>query len=55
MERLRVMACDHLNLARGKYMAISKADSGVTRMSQGVFAVKYQLNSQLQTSLQFLK
>lgn len=41
MERLRVMACDHLNLARSKYMAISKADSGVTRMSQGVFAVTY--------------
>jgi glutamine synthetase len=41
MDRLRVMACDHLNLARSKYIAISKADSGVTRMSQGVFGLTY--------------
>lgn len=41
MERLRVIACDHLNLARGKYLAMNKADSGMTRMAQGVFAVTY--------------
>ena len=31
MERLRVLGCDHLNLARGKYLAASKLDAGRTR------------------------
>ncbi|MCH9852583.1 MAG: glutamine synthetase family protein [Alphaproteobacteria bacterium] len=41
MERLRILGCDHLNLARGKYMTIAKADSQVTRICQGVYAVTY--------------
>ena len=41
MEKLRVMTCDHLNLARSKYLAMAKADAGVTRMCQGIFALTY--------------
>lgn len=35
-ERLRVLFCDHLNLARGKYLPIKKASSGSTRVCQGL-------------------
>ena len=41
MERLRVLGCDHLNLARGKYLAPSKLGAGSTRLCQGVYAVTY--------------
>lgn len=40
-ERLRVLFCDHLNLARGKYLPIKKASSGSTRVCQGTFGVTY--------------
>lgn len=40
-ERLRVLFCDHLNLARGKYLPIKKASSGSTRICQGTFGVTY--------------
>ena len=40
-ERVRVLFCDHLNLARGKYIPGSRAESGETRYSSGTFAVDY--------------
>ena len=40
-ERLRVLACDHLNLARGKYLPASKIGDGGTRICQGTFGVTY--------------
>ena len=40
-KRLRVLFCDHLNLARGKYLPASHADSGASRFCQGVFALTY--------------
>ena len=42
MERLRILGCDHLNLARGKYIPLAKAKSGTTKICQGVYAVTYQ-------------
>ena len=41
MERLRILGCDHLNLARGKYLASSKLKTGSTRLCQGIYAVTY--------------
>ena len=40
-ERLRVLMCDHLNLARGKYLPASKIGNNSTRVCQGTFGVTY--------------
>ena len=40
-ERIRVLFCDHLNLARGKYLPRSVAESGSARHCIGVYAVDY--------------
>ena len=40
-ERLRVLFCDHLNLARGKYLPASKIGDGATRVCQSTFGVTY--------------
>jgi glutamine synthetase len=40
-ERVRMLFCDQLNLARGKYMPISEAQKGHARMCVGNFAVTY--------------
>jgi glutamine synthetase len=40
-ERLRLLFCDHLNLARGKYLPASKIGDGGSRFCQGVFAIGY--------------
>ena len=39
--KLRVLFCDHLNLARGKYLPLSKASTGETRFCQTTFGVTY--------------
>ena len=41
-ERIRVLFCDHLNLARGKYLPRFVAESGSARHCVGVYAVDYQ-------------
>lgn len=43
-QRLRLLFCDHLNLARGKYLPESKIGSGTSRFSQSVFALDYAKN-----------
>jgi glutamine synthetase len=40
-ERLRLLFCDHLSLARGKYLPASKIGDGASRFCQGTFAVTY--------------
>ena len=40
-KKLRVLFCDHLNLARGKYIPGSQSDRGESRFCQGVFALTY--------------
>jgi len=40
-ERLRLLFCDHLNLARGKYLPASKLGDGASRFSQAIFALTY--------------
>ncbi len=40
-ERLRVLFCDHLNLARGKYLPRAGTGDGRVRFCQGVFAIGY--------------
>jgi len=40
-ERLRLLFCDHLNLARGKYLPASKIGDGSSRFCRGVFAIGY--------------
>ena len=40
-ERIRVLFCDHLNLARGKYLPRAIAASGSARHCIGVYAVDY--------------
>jgi glutamine synthetase len=40
-ERLRLVFCDHLNLARSKYVPASKIGDGSSRFCQGVFANSY--------------
>ena len=40
-ERIRVLFCDHLNLARGKYLPRSVAESGSARHCVGVYALDY--------------
>ena len=41
-ERIRVLFCDHLNLARGKYLPRSVAESGSARHCVGVYALDYE-------------
>ncbi|MDE0202771.1 MAG: glutamine synthetase family protein, partial [Rhodospirillaceae bacterium] len=41
-ERIRVLFCDHLNLARGKYVPRAMAESGSLRHCVGVYAVDYE-------------
>ena len=41
-ERIRVLFCDHLNLARGKYVPRALAESGSLRHCIGVYAVDYE-------------
>ncbi|MFT5504096.1 MAG: glutamine synthetase [Gammaproteobacteria bacterium] len=40
-ERLRLLFCDHLNLARGKYLPGNHAASGESRFCQGIYALTY--------------
>ena len=40
-ERIRVLFCDHLNIARGKYLPRSVAESGSVRHCVGVYALDY--------------
>lgn len=40
-DRLRLLFCDHLSIARGKYMPASKIGDGETRFCQGTFALTY--------------
>lgn len=40
-ERLRLLFCDHLNLARGKYLPPDKIGDGTSRFSQATFALTY--------------
>jgi glutamine synthetase len=40
-ERLRLLFCDHLSLARGKYLPASKIGDGSSRFCQGTFALTY--------------
>jgi glutamine synthetase len=40
-ERLRLLFCDHLNIARSKYVPGSKIGDGSSRFCQGVFANSY--------------
>jgi glutamine synthetase len=40
-ERLRLLFCDHLNLARGKYLPASKIGDGASRFAQATFGLTY--------------
>ena len=40
-DRIRVLACDHLNLARGKYLTPEIAKTGTTHLSIGTYALGY--------------
>ena len=40
-ERLRVLFCDHLNLARGKYLPGCHQNGGESRFCQGIYALTY--------------
>lgn len=40
-DRLRLLFCDHLNLARGKYLPHWKIGDGASRFCQGTFGVAY--------------
>ncbi|MGC1439307.1 MAG: hypothetical protein WA888_01745, partial [Burkholderiaceae bacterium] len=40
-QRLRMLFCDHLNLARGKYLPASKIGDGSSRFCQSLFGVTY--------------
>lgn len=40
-ERLRLLFCDHLSLARGKYLPGSKLSGGESRFCQSTFALTY--------------
>ncbi|MFT5113845.1 MAG: glutamine synthetase [Parasphingorhabdus sp.] len=39
--RLRILFCDHLNLARGKYLFSNKPGDGVARFCRSVYGVTY--------------
>lgn len=40
-DRLRLLFCDHLSIARGKYLPGSKFSGGVSRFSQSLYGVHY--------------
>ncbi|QEX23023.1 glutamine synthetase [Hypericibacter adhaerens] len=40
-ERLRLLFCDHLSIARGKYLSAGKIGDGASRFCQGTFALTY--------------
>ncbi len=40
-ERLRLLFCDHLSIARGKYLPASKIGDGASRFCQSTFGVHY--------------
>ena len=40
-KRIRVLSCDHLNLARGKYLPVEHAKKGMMNQSLGIYAVDY--------------
>ena len=40
-KRIRVLSCDHLNLARGKYLPVEHAKKGAMNQSLGIYAVDY--------------
>ena len=40
-DRLRLLFCDHLNLARGKYLPSSKIGDGASRFAQATYALTY--------------
>lgn len=42
-DRLRVLFCDHLNVARGKYLPAWKIGDGATRFCRGTFGVTYDM------------
>ncbi|MDD9822414.1 MAG: glutamine synthetase family protein [Gammaproteobacteria bacterium] len=39
--RLRILFCDHLSLARGKYLPADQAATGEARFCQGIYALTY--------------
>ena len=39
--KVRVLFCDHLNLARGKYLPVDQATKGESRFCQGIYALTY--------------
>jgi glutamine synthetase len=45
-EKLRLLFCDHLSLARGKYLPASKMADGTSRFCQGTFALTYDKDMQ---------
>ncbi|MBL8380733.1 MAG: glutamine synthetase [Burkholderiales bacterium] len=42
-DRLRVLFCDHLNVARGKYLPAWKIGDGATRFCRGTFGVTHDM------------
>lgn len=40
-DRLRMLFCDHLSLARGKYLPPSQIGNGESRFCQGIYALTY--------------
>lgn len=40
-DRIRVLGCDHLNLARGKYLTPAAALRGITHLCIGAYALGY--------------
>ncbi len=40
-KRIRVLSCDHLSLARGKYIPVDHAQAGTINQSLGIYAVDY--------------
>ena len=41
-ERLRVLFCDHLSIARGKYVTLQQGQGGGARFCRGTFGVTYE-------------
>ncbi len=41
-ERLRVLFCDHLAIARGKYVTLKPGQGGGARFCRGTFGVSYE-------------
>jgi glutamine synthetase len=41
-ERLRVLFCDHLAIARGKYVTLQPGQGGGARFCRGTFGVTYE-------------